>query len=263
MENITIENVDYKNYHFTYAQYFGYKILINKDDGYINISKLLNIINEEHKKNNKPIKEFKELKRNKDYNEFIDILNEKLNKKLGGENTRGLKLTYEIREGRYENHINGIYIHEDLLNYVLMWADKKYALFVNDIMKKLNNNQYEEIKTIKEKYETENEKLQIENEKLKEKIELSKPRLIPEQTNELSTNQIIRIYKIDDNEYKLSYDQNKKLKYELIGEFIFNCASNISKSDGLKQFYINNSTRTFNKDKLNDVINYLDTATKI
>ena len=44
MEKITIENVDYKNYHFTYAQYFNYKILINKDDGYINISKLLKIL---------------------------------------------------------------------------------------------------------------------------------------------------------------------------------------------------------------------------
>ena len=65
MENITIENVDYKNYHFTYAQYFNYKILINKDDGYINISKLLNIINEEHKKNNKPIKEFRKLNKHK------------------------------------------------------------------------------------------------------------------------------------------------------------------------------------------------------
>ncbi len=258
MENITIQNINYKDYHFTYAEYFGYKILINKDDGYINITKLLNIINEEHKKNNKPLKNFYHLITTED---FKELLNELSSLSENGEATKKSIFYYNLNG--VINEFKGTYIHKKLLNYVLLWADKTYYIFVSEIMDKLNNNQFEEIKRIKEDYETENQKLKSENQKLKLEIEESKPRLIPEQTNELETNQIIRVYKIDDNNYKLSYNQNKKLKYELIGEFIFNCASNISKSEGLKQFYSNNSKRTFNRDKLKEVLKYLNIASNI
>lgn len=241
MENITIENVDYKNYHFTYAEYFGYKILINKDDGYINITKLLKSVNCKT--------QWKNIKRYDYYIKYYNFVKEKVE----SSKTSPALLDYKIKGNQYNNHISGVYIHPKLLNYILIQVNPEYSWFVSEVMDKLNNNQYEEVKTLVDN-------LKSENEKLKKDIEESKPRLIPVQTNELSTNQIIRIYKINDNEYKLSYDQNKKLKYELIGEFIFNCASNISKSEGLKQFYINNSTRTFNKDKLNDVIKYLETA---
>ena len=105
------------------------------------------------------------------------------------QNSDEAKFYYEIHGNQYNKHISGTYIHPKLLNCVLMWADKKYAIFVSEIMDKLNNNQYEEVKTLVDN-------LKSENEKLKKDIEETKPKLIPEQTNELQTNQIIRIYKI-------------------------------------------------------------------
>ena len=56
--------IEYKNYKFTKASYFGYEILINDADKYINITKLINIINEEHRINKGPIKKMKRFKKN-------------------------------------------------------------------------------------------------------------------------------------------------------------------------------------------------------
>ena len=70
--NIQTYDIEFKNYKFTKASYFGYEILVNDEDKYINITKLLNLINEEHKKNNKPIKKFKWLIKLDDYIEYCE-----------------------------------------------------------------------------------------------------------------------------------------------------------------------------------------------
>ena len=266
MNNQTIEinNIEFKNYKFIKAQYFGYEILINDDDKYINITKLLNIINNEHRKNHKPIKEFRKLKQNDDYKEFEQELKEKLIKTYGRQNSVSHDLTYELRLGPQANHINGIYIHEDLLNYVLMWADKKYAIYVNDIMKELNNNNINQVNNLVEELKNQNQQLQNQNQQLKNEIETNKSKLIQVKSNELETNNKIKIYENIINKgnktYKISYDQNKYLdptQYNLINEFKTNTASNIVKSDGLKQYYINKKSRTFTLNNLKNVINYI------
>ena len=241
-QQIEINNVEYKNYKFTKAKYFGYEILINDNDKYINITKLLNLINEEHRKNNKPIKEFHRLNYIEDFKEYCQFLKED----LASQNSAEFKLYYKLNE--VSNEFKGTYIHEDLINYVLMWADKKYAIKISRILKELNNNNINKVNELVEDLKNKNQQLQDEN-------EANKPKLIPVKTNELETNVKIKVYeniKDKDNKiYKISYDQNKYLdknEYKLVKEYKTNSASNIAKSEGLKQYYIDKKTRVFKSD---------------
>lgn len=253
--NVQINKIEYKNYKFTKAEYFGYEILINDADKYINITKLLNIINEEHKKNNKPIKKFKWLIKTDDYIEFEQELKED----LGCENSHRHELTYELRLGPQANHINGTYIHEDLINYVLMWADKKYAIKISRILKELNNNNIAKVQ------EMIND-LRNQNKELTERLKDLSQKTIYEQSNELSNNSKIKLYKrIDSDIYKLSYDQDKDLpkdEYELKDVFIVNAASNILKSDELRKHF-NKGIRQFDKNNYDFVINYIKPSIRI
>ena len=252
-QQIEINNVEYKNYKFTKAKYFGYEILINDNDKYINITKLLNLINEEHRKNNKPIKSFYHLITTDDFEEFEHELKDDLVKNGASGNSQMLKLYYKLNE--VSNEFKGTYIHEDLINYVLMWADKKYAIKISRILKELNNNNINKVNELVEE-------LKNENQQLKQEKEIIKPKLIPVKTNELETNVKIKVYEnIKDNKtYKISYDQNKyldKTQYKLVKEYKTTSASNIAKSEGLKQYYIDKKTRVFKSDNLNEVIEYL------
>ena len=199
---IEINNIEYKNKQFIKAKYFGYEILINNEDKYINITKLLNLINEEHRKNNKRLKQFYDYKQTEDFKEYYEFLT----KKVETQNSGFVKLYYEIHGNRYNNHISGTYIHPKLLNCILFHADMEYAFYVSEIMEQLNNNNINKVNELVEQLQNENQKLQ--NEK-----EIDKPKLIPVQTNELETNVKIKVYEnIKDNKtYKISYDQHKIL----------------------------------------------------
>ena len=252
---IEVKNIEYKNQHFVKAKWFVYEILINDDDKYVNISKLLNIINEEHRKNGKPIKEFRECIRYEDFKEYCEFLNEKV---LRG-NSHEAKLYYKIHGNQYNNHISGTYIHEDLLNYVLMWADKKYAIKINRILKELNNNNIKEVNQLVEDFKNQNSKLVNIVKDLSQKT-------IYEQSNELTNNSKIKLYKLKDSDiYKLSYDQEKDFSkdlYELKEVFIVNSASNILKSEGIKQFY-NKGIRQFDKENYDFIIDYIKPSLKM
>ena len=248
---IEINNIEYKNYNFKYVKWFGYEILINKEDEYINITKLLKQIN--------PNKRFKDIEKQDYYIEYRGFLNGFLN----GDKNPISNFAYKIRGNQY-SQISGTYIHPKLLNCVLMHVDMKYAFYVSEIMEQLNNNNLNQVNKLVEELKTTNEQLQTENQKLHNQIENNKPKIIPVQTNELETNVKIKIYEDKTNEekpiYKISYDQNKNLETstnKLYAEFLTNSASNIVKSKGLKQFYVDKKTRIFNSDNLNDVINYL------
>ena len=234
--------IEYKNYKFTKASYFGYEILINDADKYINITKLLNLINEEHRKIKKPIKKLNDLTKHDDYKEF----EQELKNNLGGDNCRCQELIYELRLGPKANHINGTYIHEDLLNYVLIWADKKYAIKIGRILKELNNNNLDQVNKLVEELKNENNDL--------------KQRSIYVQTDELFDNSKIKLYKLKDSDiYKLSYDQDRNLPkdlYELQEVFVVNSASNILKSEGIKQ-YFNKGIREFDETQLSNIVNYI------
>ena len=187
-------------------------------------------------------------------------------KGLGGEKSHHQDLTYELRLGPQANHINGTYIHEDLLNYVLMWADKKYALYVNDIMKELNNNNIKRVQELTEELKNQNIEILNQNKKLIDKLKETRQKSIYEQTDELSNNSKIKLYKLKDEDiYKLSYDQDKDLNkdiYELKEVFTVNSASNILKSEGLKQYY-NKGIRQFDKSNYDFVINYIKPSIRV
>lgn len=253
MNTIETENLEFKQYQFVKVKYFGYQILINKEDKYINITKLLNIINEEHRKNNKSIKNFYHLITTDDYKEFEEELKKDLNEKTAYPETERLQIYYKLNE--VSNEFKGTYIHEDLLNYVLMWADKKYAIKISRILKELNNNNINKVNELVEELRNENNRLKYCS--------------IQVQTNELSNNSKIKLYKSRDDKpyYKLSYDQDKTLSkdlYVLTDTFIVNSASNILKSDGIKQFYNKDkSKREFYENNLKDILNYIKPSIKI
>ena len=139
-----------------------------------------------------------------------------------------------------------------------MWADKKYALYVNNIMKELNNNNMKEVNQLVEDFKNQNSKLVNIVKDLSQKT-------IYEQSNELTNNSKIKLYKLKDSDiYKLSYDQEKDLPkdlYELKEVFIVNSASNILKSEGIKQFY-NKGIRQFDEDNYKFIINYIKPSLK-
>ena len=270
---IEVNNFDYKNKQFIKAKYFGYEVLINNENKYINITKLLKSVNCKI--------QWKNIKRNDYYINYYNFVNGK----VVGSKTSPALLEYTIQGNQYNNHISGTYVHPKLLNFILIQVNPEYAWYVSEIMEQLNNNNITKVQEIVEDLKTKNEQLQKENEKLKSdlddvyntvddlkykninyqhKIESDKPKLIPVKTNELETNVKIKIYETkgeDNKTYKISYDQNRNLnknEYKLIQEIHTNSASNIVKSDGLKQYYVDKKTRVFKSDNLNDVIKYLN-----
>ena len=87
-----------------------------------------------------------------------------------------------------------------------------------------------------------------------------KQRSIYVQTDELFDNSKIKLYKLKDSDiYKLSYDQDRNLPkdlYELQEVFVVNSASNILKSEGIKQ-YFNKGIREFDETQLSNIVNYI------
>ena len=147
-----------------------------------------------------------------------------------------------------------------------MWADKKYALYVNDIMKELSNNNIKRVQELTEELKNQNIEILNQNKKLIDKLKETREKSIYEQTDELSNNSKIKLYKLKDEDiYKLSYDQDKDLNkdiYELKEVFTVNSASNILKSEGLKQYY-NKGIRQFDKSNYDFVINYIKPSIRV
>ena len=175
------------------------------------------------------------------------------------QNSGYAKLYYEIHGNQYNNHISGTYIHPKLLNCVLMWADKKYAFYVSEIMEQLNNNNITKVQEMVNDFRNQNKELVI-------RLNDAEKRAIYDQTNELSNNSKIKLYKLKDKDvYKLSYDQEKDLSkhmYELQQVFKVNSASNILKSKGIKQYYNKNGIREFDKKDYDNVIDYIKPSLK-
>ena len=140
-----------------------------------------------------------------------------------------------------------------------MWADKKYAIKIGRLLKELNNNNITKVQEMVNDFRNQNKEL---TERLKD---LSQ-KTIYEQSDELSNNSKIKLYKLKNGDiYKLSYDQDKDLDknlYELKEVFIVNSASNILKSEGLKQYY-NKGIRQFDKSQYDFVINYIKPSIRI
>ena len=240
-----MNEIKYKDFTFEVSIYFGLEIIINKADGFINISKILETLNQERHNLNQPPKLMKQINSNKDYIEYTEYIKEIL--KLD-------KVFYQLNN--LPNNLKGTFIHKYLLNYILMWADKKYALTVSKILDELNEGKYTSaIKEIKE---------------LREQNKILSDISITIQTNEDKNNTKIKLYKNrTQNIYKLSYNQDKYTRfnnlenYTLINTYVVLTASNILKSLGMKDLYdVSVKERLFSNKNLPRVLTYLSCCVK-
>ncbi|KAA6400044.1 MAG: hypothetical protein EZS28_004432 [Streblomastix strix] len=114
---------------FTIGQYNGFEIIVREKDGFINATKLVQIINErEH--TNKQIKKIVQSIMCRDYKQL-------LSENSVGQNFTQQLLDYQL-DNNFSNHVKGTYVHKELLNVVCMKACVNYLHHVTKIMDKIN-----------------------------------------------------------------------------------------------------------------------------
>ena len=183
---------------FTKTDYNGISVIIDSN-GYYNASKIC--------KDNKKL--FKDISRNNYWIEYLDELT------YGGEIST-IDLVKEKLQ--FSKYIRGIYIHPKLVNWLCMHLDYKYAIKVSEIMDLMN-----------ERIHINNSNLEEEIEKLKKENEELKKRAVPKGTN----NKLLRILKLDNNNFKITADSHRSDKYfknkgyEILDKFILPASMNV------------------------------------
>ena len=205
--------------------YNGFEIIINNEDKYFNASKI--VTKYSHKKLN-------DYMRNKN---FVEFSNEIKNV----EHT-GIPVSYFINN--VSNEFKGTYLHPLFLNSVCEWINKKYAIKVAIIMKSIN----EQNTTVMNQLI---QNLQNENNTLRNQI-------VPDVGDSHTNSRFIFIDQIDDNTFKVVYDQKKRNKQHF-RTFTVLASANLAKNSELKRFYIDQHRRTFNSSDLNQVIEIIST----
>ena len=205
--------------------YNGFEIIINNEDKYFNASKI--VTKYSHKKLN-------DYMRNKD---FVEFSNEIKNV----EHT-GIPVSYFINN--VSNEFKGTYLHPLFLNSVCEWINKKYAIKVAIIMKSIN----EQNTTVMNQLI---QNLQNENNTLRNQI-------VPDVGDSHTNSRFIFIDQVDDNTFKVVYDQKKRNKQHF-RTFTVLASGNVAKNSELKRFYIDQHRRTFNSSDLNQVIEIIST----
>ena len=120
-----------------------------------------------------------------------------------------------------------------------MWCSLRYLIQVNRIMDSINEQNTTEMnKTIKA--------LQDKNNELKTQI-------IQDIGDQRENSKYIFINQIDDNTFKIVYDQKKKNKPHY-KTFEVLASANLAKNTELKKYYIDKHKRTFNLSNLEQVI---------
>ena len=210
--------------------YNGFEIIINNEDKYFNASKI--VTKYSHKKLN-------DYMRNKDFVEFSNEI----------KNVEHAEIPVSYFINNVSNEFKGTYLHPLFLNSVCEWINKKYAIKVAIIMKSINEQNTTEMnKRIKD--------LQDKNNELKTQI-------VQDIGDQRENSKYIFIDKVDENTFKIVYDQKKKNKqhyktFEVLDSFgirAFGLASaNVAKNTELKKYYIDKHKRTFNLSNLDKVI---------
>ena len=163
---------------FTKTNYNGISVLIDSN-GYYNASKICS--------DNKT--RFLNISRN---NYWIEYLN-RISRLLKIEQTQ---LSFEKLD--FSNDVRGVYIHPKLVNWLCEHVNLDYAILVGEIMDLMN-----------ERIHLNNSNLEEEIEKLKKENEELKKRAVPKGTN----NKLLRILKLDDNNFKITADSHRSDKY--------------------------------------------------
>lgn len=205
--------------------YNGFEIIINNEDKYFNASKI--VTKYSHKKLN-------DYMRNKD---FVEFSNE-----IKNIEPTGIPVSYFINN--VSNEFKGTYLHPLFLNSVCEWINKKYAIKVAIIMKSIN----EQNTTVMNQLI---QNLQNENNALRNQI-------VPDVGDSHTNSRFIFIDQVDDNTFKVVYDQKKRNKQHYM-TFTVLASANLAKNSELKRFYIDQHRRTFNLNNLNQVIEIIST----
>ena len=205
--------------------YNGFEIILNNEDKYFNASKI--VTKYSHKKLN-------DYMRNKD---FVEFSNE-----IKNIEPTGIPVSYFINN--VSNDFKGTYLHPLFLNSVCEWINKKYAIKVAIIMKSIN----EQNTTVMNQLI---QNLQNENNTLRNQI-------VPDIGDSHTNSRFIFIDQVDDNTFKVVYDQKKRNKQHF-RTFTVLASSNLAKNSELKRFYIDQHRRTFNSSDLNQVIEIIST----
>lgn len=205
--------------------YNGFEIILNNEDKYFNASKI--VTKYSHKKLN-------DYMRNKN---FVEFSNE-----IKNIEPTGIPVSYFINN--VSNEFKGTYLHPLFLNSVCEWINKKYAIKVAIIMKSIN----EQNTTVMNQLI---QNLQNENNTLRNQI-------VPDVGDSHTNSRFIFIDQVDDNTFKVVYDQKKRNKQHF-RTFTVLASSNLAKNSELKRFYIDQHRRTFNSSDLNQVIEIIST----
>ena len=217
----------YNNLEYIVSTYNGFEVIVRKSDNYFNASKLIKKINElEH--TNKKLKHLLENKTFKDLSREISV---------DGIKTIDTQLDLP-------NDLSGTYMNKLLINYVCMWCSIKYLIKVNKIMDSIN----EQNTTVMNQLI---QNLQNENNTLRNQI-------IPDVGDSHINSRFIFIDQVDDNTFKVVYDQKKRNKQHF-RTFTVLASGNVAKNSELKRFYIDQHRRTFNSSDLNQVIEIIST----
>ncbi|KAA6358364.1 MAG: hypothetical protein EZS28_046109 [Streblomastix strix] len=114
---------------FTIGKYNRFAIIVREKDGFINATKLVQIINEREHTN----KQIKKIIQSIMYRDYQQLLSEN----SVGQNFTQQLLDYQL-DNNFSNHVRGTYVHKELLNIVCMKACVNYLHQVTKIMDKNN-----------------------------------------------------------------------------------------------------------------------------
>lgn len=216
----------YNNAEYIVSTYNGFEIIVRKSDNYFNASKLIKKINElEH--TNKKLKHLLENKTFKDLSREIS------------ESEVPVNICNDL-----PNDLSGTYMNKLLINYVCMWCSTKYLIQVNKIMDSINEQNTTVMNQLIQNLQNENNAL--------------RDRVVPDVGDSHTNSRFIFIDQVDDNTFKVVYDQKKRNKQHF-RTFTVLASANIAKNSELKRFYIDQHRRTFNSSDLNQVIEIIST----
>ncbi|KAA6378882.1 MAG: hypothetical protein EZS28_025590 [Streblomastix strix] len=120
MEQVkTTTKISNNNIRFVEGSYCGLKLLIKSDDNYVNASKFCESYN----------KRFRKLIGTEHWKDYIKAETTEFESAP----KRADLLMYQINKG-FDNEYKGYYIHPILINYVAIWINPKYAVYVRKIM---------------------------------------------------------------------------------------------------------------------------------
>ena len=223
----TVQNhqITSNNETFIQSVYNGFKIIIRNSDGYINASNVVKQINDREN----TTKQIKTLFKSVQYQDFENRLRNIL---------PGINLKYNLIND-VNNNLRGSYVHPKLINFICFWCSPSYALLVSEIMDSINEQNTTKMNKLIQDLQNENNEL--------------KTQIIQDIGDQRENSKYIFIDQIDDNTFKIVYDQKKKNKPHY-KTFEVLASANIAKNTELKKYYIDKHRRTFNLSNLEQVI---------